>query len=175
MKSKVYDIQNKAIHTARAELEKKGVLDKGKSLEACRYLAGKINLGIESLSRLSLKQREALINMLIEMGATVRNPHVYESDLKAEAVRGGSKVVGFSAPKEDQLRMIDSLAAQIRWRETDGYLRFCHKIIKAPRPRNSKEITTLRLALLSIIDQQRRPISETSVEIQPHSGLPSVQ
>lgn len=106
------------------------------------------------------------------MGATVRNPHVYESYLKAESGRRG-KVVGFPTPKEHQLRMVDALAAQIRWRETDGYLRFCHKIIKAPRPRNSKEITTLRLALQSMIDQQLDRLPETSVESRVPSGISS--
>ena len=84
MKSKAYELQNKAIHTARAELEAAGALQKGKSLEAYRFLAGQINLGIQSISRLSLSQREKLIEMLKEMGATVRNPHIYLSDLNIE-------------------------------------------------------------------------------------------
>ena len=73
-------------------------------------------------------------------------PDIYLTDLNIDAAAGKGNVVGLSAPKEHQVRMVDTLAAQIRWRETDGYLRFCHKIIKAPRPRNSREVTTLRLA-----------------------------
>jgi len=174
VKSKVYALQNRAIHKARAELEAKGVLEKGKSLDACRFLAGKINLGIQSISRLSLKQREQLINMLIEMGATVRNPHVYESDLRADLVRSGAQIVGFSAPKESQIRLVDSLAAKVKWHETDGYLRFCHKLLKAPRPRNSREITTLKAALQSLISQQSSQKPQTSVDFPADSGLPSV-
>ncbi len=79
MKPKVYELQNKAIHKARAELEAAGVFQEGKSLEACRFMAGQINLGIQSVSRLSLPQREKLIEMLKDMGATVRNPHIYLS------------------------------------------------------------------------------------------------
>ena len=174
-KSPVYKIQNVAIHKARAELEVMGVLQVGKSLEACRFLAGQINLGIQSISRLSLSQREKLIEMLKDMGATVRNPHIYLSDLNIEAAAGKGKVVGFSAPKEDQLRMVDSLAAQIRWREADGYLRFCHKVIKAPRPRNSREVTTLRLALESLISQQVNQNTQTSVDFAADSSLSSVR
>jgi hypothetical protein len=69
--------------------------------------------------------------------------------------------------------MVDSLAAQIRWHETDGYLRFCHKIIKAPRPRNSREVTTLRLALESLMSQQANQNTETSVDFAADSSLSS--
>ncbi len=124
-----------------------------------RELAGvKINLGILSISRLSLKQRELLIERLRQMGATVRNPQIYASDLRAEPALSGKKlgkIVLFSEPKEHQLRMLDTLAAKIRWKEQDGYLRFCQKMVKSPRPRNSKEVTKLRLAMESIIDQQK--------------------
>ena len=48
---------------------------------------------------------------------------------------------------------IHSARARISWREKDGYQRFCHKVIKAPRPRNSREVTTLRLALESLTEQ----------------------
>ncbi len=99
MKPKVYELQNKAIHKARAELEAAGVLQEGKSLEACRFMAGQINLGIQSVSRLSLPQREKLIEMLKDMGATVRNPHIYLSDLNIEAAAGKGKVVGFPHQK----------------------------------------------------------------------------
>ena len=59
-----------------------------------------------------------------------------------------------SEPKEHQLRMFDTLVSQVHWREQNGYLRFCHKILRAPRPRNSREVTKLPLALQSIIQQQ---------------------
>jgi hypothetical protein len=39
----------------------------------CRFFVDKINLGIESVSGLSLIQREALLNQLIAMGATAKN------------------------------------------------------------------------------------------------------
>src|SRR3989442_1507930 len=132
-KPAVYYIQNKAIHAARAELEAKGIIEKGRSLEMVRFLAGKINLGIESVSNLSLAQREMLIGQLIEMGATVKNPILYASD------RGSKKIAPFTRATEDQLRVVDALAARVIWREQDGYLRFCYKVIKAPRPRNPRE------------------------------------
>ena len=157
-KTRVYYLQNQAIHKARAELEEKGILAPESSLEACRFLTGKINLGIESISCLSLKQREVLIGKLKKMGATVRNPHIYASDLESERRLSGSKeprkVILFREPKEDQLRMLDTLASQVDWREQDGYLRFCHKLLKSPRARNSNEVTKLRLALQNIITHQ---------------------
>jgi hypothetical protein len=159
-KPQVYYLQNQAIHHARVELEAMAIFESGRSLEAVRVFAGRINLGIESISRLSLKQREILIDKLRELGATVRNPHIYESDLTAEhaasGAKGGRKIVLFSEPKEEQLRMLDVLASGIRWNTLDGYLRFCYKLLKCPRPRNSKEVTKLRLALQSILDQQRK-------------------
>jgi hypothetical protein len=118
-----------------------------------------INLGIQSISKLDLKQREQLIDMLIEMGAVVRNPRIYQSDLKA----AGSRRLGFSAAKEHQLRVVDALADKVTWHEQDGYLRFCHRTIKAPRPRNSREVTTFKLALQSLINQQSSHNSETLV------------
>jgi hypothetical protein len=127
---KVYFLQNRAIHAARAELEAKAIIEKGRSL------AGQLNLGIESVSKLSLTQRETLINQLIEIGATVKNPILYASD------RGSEKIAPFTRVSEEQLRMVDALAARVQWKEIDGYLRFCHKLLKAPRPRNSKEVTT---------------------------------
>jgi hypothetical protein len=159
-RAKVYDLQNRAIHEARAELERKAILEAGRSLDVIRELAGKINLGINSISRLSLKQREILIEQLKEMGATVRNPHIYDSDLTKEWTLSGKKerrkIVLFSEPKEDQLRMVDAIAAQISWHEQDGYTHFCRKFLKSPRPRNSREVTKLRLALESILEQQRK-------------------
>ena len=175
MKSKVYELQNKAIHKARAELEAKGILQSGKSLEATRFMAGQINLGIQSISSLDLKQREKLIEMLKDMGATVRNPHVYTSDLSYDAAVKSGRIVGFSAPKESQLRMVDALAAKVKWHELDGYLRFCQKIIKAPRPRNAREVTTLKAALQSLLVQQSPADSQTTVETPSDSGLSSVR
>jgi hypothetical protein len=126
-RSSVYYLQNRAIHAARAELEAKGIIEKGQSLEMCRFLAGKLNLGIASVSKLSLTQRETLIGRLIEMGATVKNPILYASD------RGSEKIAPFTKVSEEQLRMVDALAARVAWKEKDGYLRFCHKLLKAPR------------------------------------------
>jgi len=50
--------------------------------------------------------------------------------------------------------MLDSLANQVNWREPDGYLRLCWKLVKAPHPGNSEEVTKLRLALSSLVSQQ---------------------
>ena len=154
-----YYLQNRAIFKAAAELEAKGVLPAGGSLDAVRRLAGEINPGVESISRLSLKQREILIDKLRELGATARNPHVYASDLAVDAARSGEKgrrVIPFPSPKEAQLRMLDALAARIRWKEENGYRRFCEKQIGAPRPRNNREVTRLRLAMESMIDQEKK-------------------
>ena len=99
------------------------------------------------------------------MGAQVRNPHIYDSDLREERLAAGSKeprkIILFSEPKEDQLRMLDTLASQIHWREQDGYLRFSYKILCAPRPRNSREVTKLRLTLQSLISQQQKVCSSS--------------
>ena len=151
-RSRVYYVQNKAIHAARAELESKGIIEPCRGLEMCRFLAGKINLGVESISRLSLQQRAGLIEQLIEMGASVRNPRIYNSDLKTE----NPKVATFNRVSDEQLQRLDKLADQIKWKESDSYLRFCHRVIKAPRPRNQREITTLRLALESMIAQAKQ-------------------
>jgi hypothetical protein len=154
----VYCLQNRAIHEARAQLEGKRILDPSCSLDQIRVLAGEINRGIRSISKLALKQREILIDRLKDMGATVRNPHIYESDLARERAligeKGPRKIVSFPGLKEDQLRMLDALAARIRWNETDGYLRFCFKLLNSQRPRNSREVTKLRLAMESILEQQ---------------------
>lgn len=93
-----------------------------------------------------------LIDRLIGMGARVKNPVIYASD------RPAGNVAPFTKTSEEQLRMLDTLAAQVIWKEKDGYLRFCHRVIKAPRPRNSREVTTLRLALESLLSQQLRAI-----------------
>ncbi len=157
-KGRVYYLQNGAIHKARYQLERLGAMPCGESLKMVRFMAARLNLGIRSISRLSLKQREILISKLIEMGARVKNPRIYESDLDEERRLAGSKeprkVIVFRLVSEEQLRMVDHLADQIRWRTPDGYLGFCHKLLRAPRPRNSKEVTRLRLALQSIIAQQ---------------------
>jgi len=150
-------LQNIAIHAARAQLEEQGVLDPWNGLEQIRDMAGDLNRGIRSISRLSLDQRRALIDKLNEKGAQVKNPFIYDSDRKTEREFSGEKqrkILPFRGPKEGQLRMLDALAARICWREQDGYIRFCRKLIKAPRPRNSREVTTLRLAMESILNQQ---------------------
>ena len=85
----VYYLQNRAIHKARAQLESKGVLDPWSGLNQIREIAAELNLGIRSVSKLSLKQREALIDRLKAMGATIRNPHLYDSDMAAEQVADG--------------------------------------------------------------------------------------
>ena len=119
-------------------------------------MAGEINDGVESISKLSLEQRRELIGRLIDLGARVKNPQVYESDLRAEAVRAGvkRKVLNFSAVSEKQLRMMDALAGQVNWRSTDGFERVCNKVIKAPRPKNGKEFTAVVAALRSIVKKQ---------------------
>lgn len=143
MKPSLYIIQNKAIHKAGAQL--------GLSLEDLRDKAGEINGGVRSLSKLSLSQRQELLQHLIGLGARVRNPHVYASDIKGE----GKKVVAFPQPTEKQLRTCDTIAAQIHWREADGYRLFCFKLLKSARPRNHREVTKLKLALLSLRKQQQ--------------------
>jgi len=155
--SPVYKLQNVAIHTARAQLEMQGVLDPWSGLDRIREMAAELNLGIRSISRLNIEQRRALIDRLIEMGAQVKNPVIYDSD------RPAGNVAPFTKTSEEQLRMLDTLASQVRWREKD---RFCYKVIKAPRPRNSREVTTLRLALESLRSQQNQPFPETMVDSQ---------
>jgi hypothetical protein len=58
--------------------------------------------------------------------------------------------------------MLDALAAKVHWRERDGYLRFCYKLFRAPRPRISKEVTRLRLALESLLAQQTAALHSIS-------------
>lgn len=162
MKSQAYRLQNIAIHEARAQLERLGVMVAGDSLNHVRALAGEINLGVQSISKLSLDQRRRLIERLNAMGARVRNPAIYSSDYAAE--RGGtkkapSKVVLFSEATEEQLRMLDQLAARITWQEEDGYLRFAIKQIKCTRPMNNRQVTKLRCALESILHQQTKRAS----------------
>jgi len=139
----VYYAQNKALHKARAQL--------GLSVEELRLMAGALNLGIASISRLSLTQRAQLIDRLNALGAQVRNPQLTEYDLAEE----NGKVTRFPVPTAKQITILAALAARIEWREADGYLRFCHKTIKAPAPRNHREVTTLLLALRSLLKQQQ--------------------
>lgn len=158
-KPKVYCLQNHAIHRARAQLEEKGVLDPWSGLDQIRDMAAKLNLGLASISKLSLQQRQTLIENLKEMGARVKNPHIYPSDLEEERRLSDSKaprkVVLFNSVDECAQRMIDTLAAKILWRAPDGYKALCLKLIGSPLPRNAREVTKLRLALLSIIKQQQ--------------------
>ena len=177
-KTNVYYLQNQAIHRARAQLEEKGAIAPGKSLEMVRWIAGEINRGVRSISSLSLTQRDGLIEKLIKMGAKVRNPHIYGSDLEAEHGARGTKeprkVVVFSRVSEDQLRMLDAEATKVRWHTPNGYKRFCWKLLKSPRPRNSKEVTKLRLALESMIRQNSASDSKTDSYPQANSGPASV-
>ncbi|HWO42636.1 MAG TPA: hypothetical protein VNO43_12620 [Candidatus Eisenbacteria bacterium] len=158
--SQVYKLQNIAIHAARAQLEERGILDPWAGLDQVRDIAAELNLGIRSISKLSLEQRRALIDRLIDMGAQVKNPIIYDSDLRAEEARSGKreprKVLVYSRVTEEQQRLLDTLAGQIQWRQPDGYVRFCYKLFRAPRPRNSKEVTRLRIALQSILAQQNK-------------------
>lgn len=160
--SSVYRLQNVAIHKARAQLEERGILNPWDGLNQVREMAAALNLGIASISKLSLEQRRELIDQLIAKGAEVRNPTIYPGDLKAEAARSGytRKVIVYSRVTDEQLQMLDILAGQIRWREKDGYLRFCYKMLKGPRPRNSKEVTRLRLALQSMTDQRAEAVKD---------------
>lgn len=159
-KPQVYYLQNNAIQKAREQLEYSGVLDPWSGLDQIREIAAELNAGNASISSLSLTQREVLIDRLIAIGAQVRNPHIYDSDLKAEAgdapvKKEPRKVLVFSRVREDQLRMLDAEAAKVRWHTPDGYKRFCWKLLKSPRPRNSREVTKLRLALESMALQNR--------------------
>jgi hypothetical protein len=152
----VYSLQNVAIHAARDQLEKVGVLDPRAGLDQIRDMAAEISGGIRSISQLSLEQRRLLIERLIEKGAQVRNPHIYASDLRSEVeLTGPRKILPFTRLNEEQFRMLDTLAAKISWPAFDSYERFCVKLLKVPRPRNYKEVTRLATILRSMIEQQR--------------------
>lgn len=152
-----YALQNAAIHKARRQLEDKGILDPWAGLEAVRDMAAEINAGLRSISKLSLEQRRILIDRLIEKGAQVRNPHIYASDLRSEAKPAGPrKIIPFSRVSEEQLRMLDTLAAKIAWPKPDSYERFCVRLFTVPRPRNNKEAARLAVILRSMIDRQER-------------------
>lgn len=159
-KPKVYYLQNQAIHRARAQLEEKGILDPWSSLDQIREMAATLNLGLRSISKLSLKQRETLIEKLKAMGAQVKNPHIYPSDLEEERRLSDSKeprkMFLFNNIGEGALRMLDTLAAKILWRDLYGYKALCFKLLGSERPRNSREVTKLRLTLQSILNQQRK-------------------
>jgi hypothetical protein len=144
-KTGMYYAQNQALHKARAQL--------GWSLDELRAKAAELNLGIASLSKLSLTQRHALLVELLRCGATVRNPTITRYDLEEEQ-RASGKLTRFPYVTDAQLQMLAALAGQVQWREQDGYLRFCLATIKAPAPRNGREVTTIRLALESLIRQQ---------------------
>lgn len=148
----VYYAQNKALHNARAQL--------GLSLDELRLMAGSINLGIGSISRLSLTQRKDLLDRLLALGARIRNPEITQYDLAEEERAKGGKIAHFPVPTAKQIVKLNALAEQIHWRAEDGYLRFCHKLIKAPAPRNHREVTIMRLALQSLLKQQQEKLRE---------------
>ena len=154
-KPALYYVQQKAIFRAAKEV--------GLSIDDLRVMAGSINLGIASLSRLSLDQRHALIERLRSLGATAKNPEITRYDYEEEA-RAQGKLTRFPAISDKQLKMLTLLADQVQWREPDGYLRFCHTTIKAPAARNAREVTTLRLALQSLITQQQKTEREIETE-----------
>ena len=170
MKSQAYKLQNNAIHEARAQLEKLGVMVPGDSLNAVRAIAGQLNLGVQSISSLTLDQRAALIDRLNGMGARVRNPSIYVTDYAAENAARGTrkepkKVTVYSEASELQLKMLDTMASRVRWNEPDGYLRFCVKQIKCTRPMNNRQVTKLRCALQSLINQQNAPVENLQTSV----------
>ena len=120
-------------------------------------MAAKLNLGLLSISKLSLQQRATLIEKLKMMGARVKNPHIYPSDLEEERRLSCSKeprkIIIFNNVGEAAQRMLDTLAGKIHWRAPDGYKALCLKLIGSERPRNAREVTKLRLTLLSILRQ----------------------
>lgn len=170
MRSNVYNLQNQAIHEARAQLEKLGVMVPGDSLNHVRAMAGELNGNVQSISSLSLDQRRDLINRLNALGARVRNPAIYASDYAAE--RGASprkepkKVIVYAEASESQLKMLDALAARVVWKEPDGYVRFTIQQIKCTRPMNNRHVTKLRCALLSILKQQTERASAPVENLQ---------
>ena len=143
----LYLAQNRQIHKAAQQL--------GLGLEELRDMAGALNLGIRSLSTLSLDQRQELIERLASLGGQIRNPAVTDYD-RQQATGNGQrgKVVRFPSLSDKQRKLIDDLASKVQWREDDGFARLCHKQIKAAYPRNNREVTKIRLALQSLIRQQ---------------------
>ncbi len=159
-KPKVYYLQNKALHAARFQLEAKGVLDPWNSLNQVRQMAAKLNLGIASISKLSLQQRQTLIDNLKSLGARVKNPRLYQSELEEEHRLSRSKeprkIIVFNNVGEGAQRMLDTLASKIYWRAPDGYKALCLKLIGSPVPRNPRQVTKIRLILLSLLKQQNQ-------------------
>jgi len=152
-----YSEVGSAIHKARAQLEAKGVFNTWSGLDDLRELADRINNGIASVSALSLDQRADLIERLIGLGAEVKNPTIFTSDRKSNQnqTRPG-KVVLYNQATDEQIEMLDALAARIKWSAQDGYLLFKRKLIKCDAPLNNRQVTKLRLALTSMISQQDR-------------------
>jgi len=166
MAADVYKLQNVTIHTARQQLEAAGVLNPWSGLDQIREMAAEINSGIASISKLSLEQRRELIDRLIEKGAQVKNPFIYDSDLRTEAAKAGvkRKVLNFRGVSEKELRLMDALAAQVHWKDLGGYARLCDKVIKGPRPKNRKELTAVCAALRSMIKRQEARSAEVPDE-----------
>jgi len=150
--------QNSAIHQARSQLEKLGMLNPETGLEKLRDMAAELNDGVRSISALSLEQRKSLIDRLISMGARVTNVSIYASDLRADAKRTGKprKVLDFfGIAGEEQLRLVDSVARSIEWPAPDSYEKLCVKLFDAPRPRNNNEVRRLLAVLTNIIKKDR--------------------
>ncbi len=89
-KKALYGRQNKAIHTARAQL--------GMDLDECRELARQIG-GKPSISSLNLAQRKELIDVMQSRGANVNNP----SRPKAHAPSRGRRKSRADGPAEKGL------------------------------------------------------------------------
>ncbi|MGE0680006.1 MAG: hypothetical protein AB7P69_03710 [Candidatus Binatia bacterium] len=143
-----YLAQNRALFKAAAQL--------GLRLDDLREMAAAIDpLHRRSLSLLSLTQRRELLDDLITKGADVRNPQLTEQEVgEARRADRGGKLIRFPAISSAEEEMIKKMAAHIHWREPDGFLRLCHKLIKSSFPRNHREVTTMRLALQSLLQQQ---------------------
>ena len=67
-----------------------------------------------------------LIDRLIGMGARVKNPTIYAS------ARPAGNVAPVTKTSEDQLRMLDTLAAQVRWKERTAT---SASVIESSKPR----------------------------------------
>lgn len=158
MNAEVYKFQNSAIHEARSQLEEKGILDPWASLDQLREMAAEINGGIRSVSRLSLEERRELIDQLIELGANVRNPGIYDSDLKTEAAARGvkRKVLNFTQVTEKQLRWVDGLAARVQWSNPNAYTCLQERLLGVPRPRTKKQLQRLAYVIRGILNKQEK-------------------
>lgn len=153
--SDVYKLQNRAIHEARRQLERKGIISPWASLDQIREMAAELNHGILSISKLSLDQRRSLIEKLIEMGANVKNPILYDSDLRAETAGRGvkRKVLEFTQLTEKQLRWVDGLAAQVQWSHANDYARLQNKLFGG-QPKTSKQLQRLAHVVRGILNKQ---------------------